>query len=325
MPIILRGSNNYIKLSLNYLSFCIAVFIYLPYFLINNNIKNIFCYGISPFIQAFPVVFWSKIFKIKSIINVQDLWPQSLAAVGVNLPTIFINLIDKIVAYIYKNSDLLMVQSKGFINHISKYKYKKIIYWPNSFLPFGNNSETLINWPVNNKNKTFLFAGNIGKAQKLEIILEVFSSINQVNIIILGDGSEKNYLFKKFHIFNNIIFIDGVSPIVAQEYMKLADILLLSLESNYIFDLTIPNKLQAYLYSSKPILGVCCGSSSEIIIESKSGLVSNFDSNNIKEKIFEFISKNNEELFLMGKNGYSYYLTNFNHNLLIEQLENFLE
>ena len=106
--------------------------------------------------------------------------------------------------------------------------------------------------------------------------------------------------------------------------MKLADILILSLESNDIFNLTIPNKLQAYLYSGKPILGVCEGISAEIIAESKSGLISNFDENEINNNIIKFIEKDDDELTLLGRNGYAYYLNNFNHELLIDQLEKFI-
>ena len=322
LPIILRGSNSSIKLALNYLSFCLMIFLFLPYLLMKKKIKTIFCYGTSPFIQAFPVVIWAKIFKIKSLVNVQDLWPESIAAVGIKLPNIYIKILNVLVGYIYRNSDLLLVQSKKFIEHIEKYKYRKVIYWPNSFLPIENTSLIKVSLPINNNNnRTFLYAGNIGKAQNLDNILSAFSSINTANLIILGDGSQKEYLLNKYSMCKNIKFLNRVSPADAQLYMKLADILVLSLESSYIFNLTIPNKLQAYLYSSRPILGICSGVSAEIICESKSGLVSNFDINEIKKNIIKFIDKNDQELSLMGKSGFAYYLSEFNHELLIEQLE----
>ncbi len=321
LPIILRGTNSRIKLALNYLSFCVMIFLYLPYLLINRNIKTIFCYGTSPFIQAFPVVIWTKIFKIKSVINVQDLWPESIAAVGIKLPDIYIKILNLLVGYIYKNSDLLLVQSKKFIEHIKKYKYNEVVYWPNSFLPVESISLSNISFPIKNENRTFLYAGNVGKAQNLDNILSAFSSIKTANLVILGDGSQKKYLLHKYSMHKNIIFLDRVSPADAQIYMKLADILVLSLEPNYIFNLTIPNKLQAYLYSGKPILGICSGVSAEIICESKSGLVSNFDINEIKKNIIKFIDKNDQELSLMGKSGFAYYHSEFNHELLIDQLE----
>jgi len=320
LPIILRDSNSSIKLALNYLSFCLIIFLYLPYLLMKKKIKTIFCYGTSPFIQAFPVVMWAKIFKIKSLVNVQDLWPESIAAVGIKLPNIYIKILKLLVGYIYRNSDLLLVQSKKFIEHIEKYKYRKVIYWPNSFLPIENSSLIKDPLPINN-NRTFLYAGNIGKAQNLDNILSAFSSINTANLIILGDGSQKDYLLNKYAMCKNIKFLDRVSPADAQLYMKLADILVLSLESSYIFNLTIPNKLQAYLYSGKPILGICSGVSAEIICESKSGLVSNFDINEIKKNIIKFIDRNDKELSLMGKSGFAYYHSEFNHELLIDQLE----
>ncbi len=321
LPIVLRGSNSRIKLALNYLSFCLMIFLYLPYLLINKKVKTIFCYGTSPFIQAFPVIIWAKIFKIKSMVNVQDLWPESIAAVGIKIPNIFLKFLHIIVGYIYKNSDLLLVQSKKFIEHIKKYKYKEVIYWPNSFLPIKNNSLGNISLPIKNDNRTFLYAGNVGKAQNLDNLLSAFSSTNAANLVILGDGSQKQYLLNKYSMHKNIIFLDRVSPADAQIYMKLADILVLSLQSNYVFNLTIPNKLQAYLYSGKPILGICSGVSAEIICESKSGFVSNSDINEIIKNIIKFIDKNDQELSLMGKSGYAYYLSDFNHELLIDQLE----
>ena len=54
-----------------------------------------------------------------------------------------------------------------------------------------------------------------------------------------------------------------------------ADALLVSLKDKKAFNMTIPGKLQTYLSSGKPILGMINGEAASVINNSKAGLVCN--------------------------------------------------
>ena len=91
-----------------------------------------------------------------------------------------------------------------------------------------------------------------------------------------------------------------------------ADALLVSLLDKEAFNKTIPGKLQFYLSSGKPILGMLCGEGAEIIKKSKSGLVcKSGDYICLSENIKKITSLDKKQLYKMGINGKKYARENF--------------
>ena len=177
VPIWLRGSGGFINLFLNYLSYIISATLYSCFKLSKYRPDIIFCYATSPLLQAIPGIIFSKIYKSKFILNVQDLWPESLSATGYVKNKLVLKIVRLIVRWIYNNSDLVLVQSKAFSKKINQLSQNKNVhYWPNSvdnsFLYLddsGNFSTPLLNM---DDKFTVMFAGNIGVAQAIENIFK---------------------------------------------------------------------------------------------------------------------------------------------------------
>ena len=91
-----------------------------------------------------------------------------------------------------------------------------------------------------------------------------------------------------------------------------ADAVLLSLEDNYGLNLTIPSRLQTFLYIGKPIIGSINGEAQRIIKDSQCGICVNA---NDKFKLIEAIqilkSKNITDIEKYQKNAINYYKNNF--------------
>ena len=117
IPVIPRG-NNFLMLFINYLSFVICGIILAPIKLRNEKFDVIFTFQTSPVFVGFVSAFIKWIKKVPNIMWVLDLWPDSLEAVNVIKSKLLLNQISKVVEFIYSNCDLLLVQSKGFINNI---------------------------------------------------------------------------------------------------------------------------------------------------------------------------------------------------------------
>ena len=85
----------------------------------------------SPIITSLPVIVLSRLFKIKIIIWVLDLWPSTLKDLGVTKNKFILNILEKLVKYIYNSCDLILVQSKSFYKTIDKISQtKKHIFIP---------------------------------------------------------------------------------------------------------------------------------------------------------------------------------------------------
>jgi hypothetical protein len=80
VPLFPRGSNNKIRIILNYLSFIFFGVIMGAWMVRKNKYDLVFVYGLSPILLSLPGIFISKIKRIKIILWVQDLWPESLTA-----------------------------------------------------------------------------------------------------------------------------------------------------------------------------------------------------------------------------------------------------
>lgn len=335
VPIWLRRGGEVVNLFLNYSTYIISATIYSCWKLFRLNPDVVLCYATSPLLQAIPGIIYSKIFKKKIIINVQDLWPDSLTATGKVNNQFIIFIVDKFVKWIYENSDLILVQSNAFIEKISQYtKRDKIKYWPNSvdniFLgPHGNDSKPL---PVSIFEDVFkvMFAGNIGSAQSVETIFDAAQILREypkIKFYIVGDGSSRSYLQDKIRKsgLNNILML-GQFPMADMPFLlNKADALLVTLANKEIFSLTIPNKLQAYMAIGKPIIGAINGEASRLISNSLCGrCVPADDSLALSNAILEMHQLPKASLDQMGKNGQAYFVKNFLHKNLIIQLDEYI-
>jgi glycosyltransferase involved in cell wall biosynthesis len=105
-----------------------------------------------------------------------------------------------------------------------------------------------------------------------------------------------------------------------------ADALLVSLRDDPIFAMTIPGKLQSYLASGVPVIGMISGEGADIINEYKVGLCAPAgDFNELAKLVLRMSKMPDEELIEMGKNGRQLYEQQFERGSLVVKAENFFK
>lgn len=333
VPIWLRRSGRNFDLMLNYLSYIFSATIFSCMRLSRYDSDVVFCYGTSPLLQAIPGIIYSKIFKKKFILNVQDLWPESLSATGRIKNRLIIKLVDLVVAWIYKNSNLILVQSNDFSKKILRYTSEKdkIHYWPNSvddiFLNPDSFDPSTIPCLDQQHKFTVMFAGNIGFAQSIENIFKaacLLRDFHNIQFVIIGDGSKRVWLENAIQTedLNNVFLPGQFSMNKMPHLLRQADVLLATLSDQEIFNLTIPNKIQAYMAVGKPILCAINGSAANLIRDSSSGLaIPADDSLLLSQAILKMYEMPRDELLKFGENGRSYFKKNFLHDNLVSDLD----
>ena len=336
MPITPRGSRfRTFGLAFNYLSFAFIASIIAPFVLRKEKYDVIFVYANSPITKTIPAITLGKIKKIPVVLWVQDLWPQSLEASGFRLPKILLTALSKIISIIYGNVDHIACQSSAFKEKIMNdfnIPREKISYLPNTIDDlFLNSTENNIDFDILNKIKNnfkILFTGNVGEAQSMDTILRSAKELKEksfknINYIIVGSGSKLDYCkqFAQTEGLDNIFFL-GQHPLEEMpNFIKFADALLISLKDEEIFNLTIPNKLQSYMASQKPIIGSLNGEGAKIIKISKSGIVSNAeDSHLLTKNVIEMASFKKEKLEELGKNAKDFFQTNFSSKIFNQKV-----
>jgi len=331
VPVIPRGNGNNLRLFLNYISFVILGSISAAF--IKYKFDIIFVFEPSPITVGLPAIVIKRIYKIPIVFWVLDLWPESVKAAG-NLRSDFLpNMLLPMIRFIYKESDKILVSSRGFIKSIEEKgaNSTKIEYFPqwaeSSFKPVKNinpNCKTLVPDGFN-----IMFAGNIGEAQDFVSILkaaELLQKYDAIHFVILGSGSKANWVKNKVYEkgLTNTVHLLGSFPLVAMsDFYALADIMLITLKNDYIFSLTLPAKIQSYLACSKPIVAMMNGEGARVVTESEAGLACNSgDFRSLAENILTLYELDEDGLLQMGKNAENYYHRNFSRHALIDHAIN---
>ncbi len=325
-----RGKGGGIRLFLNYFSWAFFASIKAFFLAFKKEFDAVIVHEPSPITQGFPAIVVKKIQEIPLYFWVLDLWPESLSSAGGIKNKYVLSIFTSMVKYIYNNSDKILISSKGFKESIlAKGDYnEKLIYFPNwaedSILK-GSSDYIIPDLP---KGFKIIFAGNIGVAQDVNSIIEAALILKEkidIHFVFVGDGRSKVQLedFVRENDLNQTVHFLGRFPIDAMKtFFNQADVLLVSLKDELIFNATVPAKLQAYLCTQKPILGMLNGEGASIINDANCGLSSNAgDSSGLSEKILELYGMSIEERNILGANGFKYFEKNFTMGKCIDNLE----
>lgn len=325
-----RGKGGGARLLLNYFSWAFFASIRALFLAFQNKFDTILVHEPSPITQGFPAIVVKKIQKIPLHFWVLDLWPESLTSAGGVKNKAVLSFFTGMVKYVYNNSDKILISSKGFKESIlTKGNYEdKLIYFPNwaedSILK-GTTNYPIPKLPVGFK---ILFAGNIGAAQDVKSIVKAALILREkldIHFVFVGDGRSKQEL-EDFVIANNLLetvhFIERFPIEAMKTFFTQSDVLLVSLKDELIFNLTVPAKLQAYLCTKKPILGILNGEGAELIAEANCGFSTNAgNSEGLAKEIVKLYDLSEEERSILGKNGFRYFEENFTMTKCIDNLE----
>jgi glycosyltransferase involved in cell wall biosynthesis len=106
----------------------------------------------------------------------------------------------------------------------------------------------------------------------------------------------------------NVIFIERQPVAAMGRILSLADVLLVHLKDTPLFRITLPQKIQAYLATGKPVLLGVRGDAAEIIRNSWAGKIAEPENPaSIVEKLLELFQLSESERRQMGIRGRSYY------------------
>ena len=329
LPIIPRGKASGAQLFFNYMSFILAGLFLSPIVFRKARYEVIFVYGTSPIFQVVPALLLGKLFKIPVVLWVQDLWPESLSATGYVKSPMLLKLVKFFVKLVYNQVDLILVQSRAFVEPILKMVPKKrILYFPNSVGKYFYNSQSNSTPDIQVLDSGFnlLFAGNIGVAQSMETIVFAASRLRnypKIKIIIFGAGSRLSWVKEEVRVrgLKNVV-LGGEHPMEAMPHlMRKASALLVTLAGDPIFSLTVPNKIQAYLAVGKPIIASLNGEGARLILEANAGLAVNAeDSIGLANAIIKMYKMTEIQRNQFGENGQFFFKNNFDENVLSDCL-----
>ena len=264
-----------IKKILKYINF--MVFGSIAAIFIGRRYDYIFGFNLGPLTDMLPAVVIRKLYKRPTMFWVQDVWPDSVYAYGFKKTRLLSALLDAFVKFMHHNITAIAISSKGFESKLEPYIKKglRFNYAPNwaDDLDMDMNPIAL---SVTQK-VHFTFAGNIGKVQNLENIINAFRLLSdeyqkRTQLNIIGDGSNLANLKKLSNNNPNIIFHGKQMRENMAKFYKASDFLIVSLIDEPIFSVTVPAKTQTYIAAKKPILAIINGDVADIVNDNNLGI-----------------------------------------------------
>jgi len=273
----ITANEGFVKRTLDYISFSLSSFI------AGIFVKTDLIIATSP--QFFTALagrslsFWKR---RPWVMEVRDLWPESVKTVGAMKDNMFIRYFEKEELWCYKSASKIITVTEAF----KKYIIKKGI--PESKIEVvtnGVNLESFTPVPKDQKlikqlkleDKIVLgYVGTHGMAHRLDFLLDCAKQIkdNKYHFMFLGDGAEKKKLQRKIkdeHI-KNVTMLDSVAKNEVCKYLSLVDISIINLKRSPLFKTVIPSKIFENAAMEIPILLGVDGESRTIIEKYKAGL-----------------------------------------------------
>lgn len=220
----------------------------------------------------------AKKFGSKSIIEIRDLWPESIVAYGIlSKNNLLIKLLYSLEKRIYSKADKIVFTMEGGSEYITSKKWNIEQGGPIKLNKISciNNGVDLAEFDFNQVNNTFydkdlesdntfkvIYTGSIRRVNGLSTIVEVAKKLQEikeskVKILIYGDGDEREELITMCNSFglSNIVFKGKVDKKFIPFILSKADLNLMQVTQTPIMKYGMSmNKTFEYLASGKPIL-----------------------------------------------------------------------
>lgn len=328
VPLIPRKRGSAMRLVANYISFIVCASALGPWLLRGQRVDAIFVYGTSPILQAIAGIVLKRWKRAVLVTWVQDLWPESLQATGFVTNRHALRLVDALVRWIYRQCDLLLVQSRSFIPLVrAKSGDTPVEYHPNpGERAFDSRGAT--DGPAITLSPGFnvVLAGNLGTVQSLETIVaaaELLRAFDDVRFVLVGSGARADWIRGEAvtRKLSNIVLVGRFGPESMPEILSQASALLVSLIRNPIMSTTVPSKLQTYFAAGRPIIASLDGEGARVVDESGAGIsCAAEDAGALANAVLALRAKPPSELGAMALAGRDYYVRNFDPATLAGKL-----
>jgi glycosyltransferase involved in cell wall biosynthesis len=248
------------------------------------------------------------------VVEIRDLWPESIKAVGAVRGGVAVSLLQRIERFLYHKPDRVVAVTNAFKRHIAAkgVRPEKIAVIPN-----GADLECFRPRPKRNgfrrqhhlEDKFIVsYVGTHGMAHALETVLEaarMLESHRHIHFLMVGDGAERQRLLKQKETLGlkNILMLSQQPKAAVPEIIAASDACMVLLRRTELFKTVIPSKIFEAMAMRRPVLLGVDGESRELIERSGGGLfIEPQNSGALAAEVLR-LSRRPEEVDALGRRG----------------------
>ena len=274
------ANEGFLKRTLNYLSYMVAAVLVAP-FLSRCDVVI----STSPqFFNGLAGYLVSRLKRAPWILEIRDLWPESIVVVGAITFRPVIRLLERLELFAYRKATHLVVVTDAFKAHMLArgISSKKVTVIKNGVdfshykkPPHGcvNIARTL---GLEGKFVAGYF-GTHGLAHHLQTVLEAAQELQDrkdIVFLLVGDGAERSRLvaMRDEMKLSNVVMLDQQPKEKMPELWSLSSVSLVLLKKSALFKTVLPSKIVESMAMEKPVILGVEGESAELVTSAGGGI-----------------------------------------------------
>jgi len=234
-----------------------------------------------PIFQGISAWLLARLKGVPYLFEVRDLWPAFAVGVGVLRNPLLIRLALGLERFLYRHADRVMVNSPGYIDHVTQGGARWVELVPNGADP-GMFNPSATGESFRRKHSlgekfVALYAGAHGMSNDLRVVLQAAEQLRgktAIHFVFLGDGKEKPALIQEAQALqlDNVQFIPSVPKLEMAEALAAADACIAILKPIPQYRTPYPNKVFDYMAAGRPVILAIDGCIRQVVEEAGAGL-----------------------------------------------------
>lgn len=281
-----------------------------------------------PIFQGFTAWLLARLKGVPFLFEVRDLWPAFAIGIGVLRHPLLIRASLWLERFLYRRADRVMVNSPGFIDHVSARGARRVELLPNGadpamFYPQDDGQAFRQQYDLQDK-FVVLYAGAHGMSNDLDVVLDAAQRLDgssHVCFVLVGDGKEKPALqvrAKKLGL-HNVLFLPPAPKSRMGEVLAAADACLAILKPLDLYKSTYPNKVFDYMAAGRPVVLAIDGVIREVVESASAGIFTPPGDAARLARTVQRIAADPENARRLGMNGRNCIIHNFSRPELARQ------
>ena len=335
VPMYVAENKGTLKRTLSYISFMLSCLLFSPRI---RRRPDVIVATSPQFFAAIGGYVMARLFRVPFVLEVRDLWPESIVAVGAVRRNALIRFFERIERYLYHHSDHIVVVTHAFQRHIEErgVASEKISVLKNGFdlqalcEPLDEAQMSRMRRELGLEGKFVAsYIGTIGMAHGVEVMLEAAQRCADPDVVfmVVGTGAEREKLVARQAELQlpNLRIVEKQPKQLVPYLLALSDVSVVHLKDSPLFRTVIPSKIFEAMAMKKPIVLGVEGETREIIEEAGAGIpIRPEDAGALVEAVTRL--RNDRALYeRMGESGLAYVRRHHDRRDLAERYWEILE